>query len=800
MRQRYLARRRLLARASLLETLERRSMLHAGHDHDHHHDEAVDLSIASPQYAGEGHLPASAFVAAHPELAGRDLWAPETFNPTGSDDRNDWLYDPHRLEDDLTPASQLYPSVPRATGNAGFTALPDLVPLTGGGYLTPFIDTTEIPGHNLMRFSTAVGNQGAGPAILTSANSGTPPFGSGISSWINPDGTQNVLQQIYTYDGTRFNFESYRTGGKMVWHSGHGHFHLEGYASYRLLTRNPDGTAGAVAKRTGFDGQDAVGDKIGFCLINISTSFTMPGTSTSSSTLAGYNKPGQPSTSCGFLQGIHVGRADVYDDIYDGQWIDVTGVPNGQYFLEVSMDASNVILESNEANNRVLVPVTLNASNATGGAVTPDRFEPNNTPETAANLGVLGVQTQPGLTAHISNENDYFKFVAASTGAGSVGLTISNKDVNLYLYDANLTLLGSSTSAALGTNNSPASENINYNFVAGQTYYVRAAGFGTSTDSGGTSSGYALKVNINPTLEASASTAVASESGLTAGAFTIARNGPTSSPLAVNFTVGGTAVRGVDYALYQDSVLITGNQLSIGNETSAIELQVVPLSDALVEANETVILNVGSGAYFIGGGNGSTVVLQDIPPVSTGSAFAFETEQSVSFDFSLDVGASLSPADLVLTNVTTGQVIAATAASYDAQTNRATFTFNNSLPDGSYQAVIARASLTHAQGVELGADATLSFFVLAGDVNRDGTVGFDDLLVLAQNYGQTSRTFSQGNINYDAAGEVNFDDLLIMAQRYSASGMTTSTKQVSNGRTATAERSTGRRRAVDALI
>jgi hypothetical protein len=267
----------------------------------------------------------------------------------------------------------------------------------------------------------------------------------------------------------------------------------------------------------------------------------------------------------------------------------------------------------------------------------------------------------------------------------------------------------------------------------------------------------------------------------------------------VNIAVAGTAVRGVDYALYQDSVLITGNQLSIGNEASSIELQVVPLSDALVEANETVVLTLSIGAYFLGAGNSATVTLRDIPPAATASAFAYETEQSVSFDFSLDVGASLSATDLLLTNVTTGQVIVATAASYDAATNRATFTFGNALPDGNYQAVISAGSLTHSEGVELAADATLSFFVLAGDLDHSGAVNFDDLLTLSQNYGLSGKTFSQGNVDYDALGNVGFDDLLILAQRYGVSLVTTTRPSTLGQRISTAERTSSRRRPIEVL-
>ena len=69
-------------------------------------------------------------------------------------------------------------------------------------------------------------------------------------------------------------------------------------------------------------------------------------------------------------------------------------------------------------------------------------------------------------------------------------------------------------------------------------------------------------------------------------------------------------------------------------------------------------------------------------------------------------------------------------------------------------------------------DAEVEFFVLAGDLNRDRLVNFDDLLILAQNYGLSNRTFSTGNVNYSPDGLVDFSDLLLLSQRYGTSLLT----------------------------
>jgi autotransporter-associated beta strand protein len=57
---------------------------------------------------------------------------------------------------------------------------------------------------------------------------------------------------------------------------------------------------------------------------------------------------------------------------------------------------------------------------------------------------------------------------------------------------------------------------------------------------------------------------------------------------------------------------------------------------------------------------------------------------------------------------------------------------------------------------------------LYGDADLSGTVNFDDLLSLAQNYGATGTgTWSKGDSTYDT--NVNFDDLLKLAQNYGGS-------------------------------
>ena len=74
-----------------------------------------------------------------------------------------------------------------------------------------------------------------------------------------------------------------------------------------------------------------------------------------------------------------------------------------------------------------------------------------------------------------------------------------------------------------------------------------------------------------------------------------------------------------------------------------------------------------------------------------------------------------------------------------------------------------------ADGVVTGqaANSVLVKYTRVGDVNLDGTVNFNDLLALAQHYGNTGANWDQGDLNYD--GTVNFNDLLALAQNYGQS-------------------------------
>ncbi len=113
------------------------------------------------------------------------------------------------------------------------------------------------------------------------------------------------------------------------WSPCHGHYHFSGYAKYELL--NSLGTT------------ILIGRKQAFCLEDF----------------ARYDpNAGPPKYNCSY-QGISVGWQDIYGSYLDCQWLDITGIPSGNYMLRVTINPERLITESNYDNNSATVPVTI---------------------------------------------------------------------------------------------------------------------------------------------------------------------------------------------------------------------------------------------------------------------------------------------------------------------------------------------------------------------------------------------------------------------------------------------------------
>jgi uncharacterized delta-60 repeat protein len=166
-----------------------------------------------------------------------------------------------------------------------------------------------------------------------------------------------------------------------------------------------------------------------------------------------------------------------------------------------------------------------------------------------------------------------------------------------------------------------------------------------------------------------------------------------------------------------------------------------------------------------------------IPPTTVTATAEFETYQAILLQFSNNLGSSLAKSDITLLRTSVNGGVTSTVTVDPATWTFGAFTSNNvthariypgtPVPDGSYVVRIAANSVTAVGGSSNPSMIQASPVIfLAGDANRDGQVNFSDLVILAQNYNATGKTFSQGNFDYSAGGSVNFADLVLLAQRY----------------------------------
>ena len=116
-------------------------------------------------------------------------------------------------------------------------------------------------------------------------------------------------------------------------------------------------------------------------------------------------------------------------------------------------------------------------------AAPADRFSPNNTRQTATNLGKVTVQqVVPQLALSPGRADEWFSLQAGATGELKASITAASGGGNLQfqLTDANGTVLSPVISNILGPTGAVIGQELVYSSVAGQTYLLHVSGQSTS--------------------------------------------------------------------------------------------------------------------------------------------------------------------------------------------------------------------------------------------------------------------------------------------------------------------------------
>jgi hypothetical protein len=198
------------------------------------------------------------------------------------------------------------------------STLPDLVALPGFG-----METYARKGRDYLSFASTEWNEGPGTFVIEGFRGQDDDTMDGFQYFIRDDGLPTGRALI----------------GELEFHrgGGHNHWHFEEFTRYSLL----DAASTEVV----------ASGKQSWCLVNTDAiDLTVPN--------ANWLGFGQDlGTSCGgpgalwIREVLDVGWGDTYYQSVRGQAFNITGLPNGTYFVRVHVNPTGSIFESDTANN-----------------------------------------------------------------------------------------------------------------------------------------------------------------------------------------------------------------------------------------------------------------------------------------------------------------------------------------------------------------------------------------------------------------------------------------------------------------
>jgi hypothetical protein len=233
----------------------------------------------------------------------------------------------------LTSLLALAMLAPAGRASAASDRLPDLAMAK-----LQNIVTDQADGRRLLRFSAIIVNVGSGPMEVRSQRPNTS------SSWSS--------QQVIYDDAGGSRTVATRGPVELIYGGdGHNHWHVKDVERYSLVP-SPSGA-----------GAERIGQKAGFCFFdNYQYKLSLPGAPQAAQ---------YPRTVCGnrfsktLRHGLSVGWGDKYQWSLPDQYIDTTGLPDGNYRLSATADQANVFLESNDANNSTWAELRIDANGVT---------------------------------------------------------------------------------------------------------------------------------------------------------------------------------------------------------------------------------------------------------------------------------------------------------------------------------------------------------------------------------------------------------------------------------------------------
>jgi hypothetical protein len=300
----------------------------------------------------------------------------------------------------------------------------------------------------------------------------------------------------------------------------------------------------------------------------------------------------------------------------------------------------------------------------------------NQTEGNSGNKAFTFTVTRSGSTTEINNVN------WAVTGTGT---NLANAaDFGGTLPSGIVTFAANETSKVITVNVSgDTTVELDENFTVTLSNPTNGATLGTAT---------AIGTILNddfPSITLAVSPTNVTEDGTANLVYTFTRTGLITNPLNVNYTIGGTATNGTDYATITNSVIFAAN-------SATATVTVNPTADTTIENNETVALTLATGTgYTIGTTTAvtGTITNDDGPIISLGLNYSAISEDS--------------PNNFIYTFTRTGATTNALIVNYSIAGTALSTDYTGATPGTSKTITFAAGSATATLTLDPTADTTL---------------------------------------------------------------------------------------------
>ena len=364
-------------------------------------------------------------------------------------------------------------------------------------------------------------------------------------------------------------------------------------------------------------------------------SFTMKTTGTSSD----YVKINFSNTSGDLDLSLYnsLGRLKKYSQTTgDTESVSLSGLLAGTYYI-------NVYGYSNATNGNYTLSIHT-------PILKEDTYEPNNTRETAWDLGMIQQLTQ--ISSLSCLDNDYFKFTTKATGKSgnyvSINFVNAGGDLDLELYNASGQKIKYSNSSMDG-------ESVTLDGLAAGTYTARVLGY-----NGAINTNYTLSINapfsslVGDTYETNDTFATASDLGSVSGLFTNSSLtiGASTDVDWYKFTISGATTQS-DYV----RILFANSSGDLDLELYDSSQNLLGKSNGSSNVENISLYGKPAGTYYVkvGGYNGTmnNYTLSVHGPAAELAADEFEPDDSFVAAADLRVVSGSSTRDNLTINSTT---------------------------------------------------------------------------------------------------------------------------------------------------